>query len=211
VIAVVVVLVVTQGGSTPSQVIPNSLITTFLPGEIKKVPNSCRAVPAAMLSAVLPGKATVAAPQALNGGADSQCDWTLDKKPVYRLLELDLHAYAPSGLASGNGSATFAALDAYDQAMRAKANPSKTSHAPKAQLTTPSGMGSAAFSAIQVFKVGGATTDVATVVVRYHNVLVTVVLNGLDHSNKGGYGPVSGAQLVTDAVSVARDAYARLH
>ena len=50
----------------------------------------------------------------------NQCDWTLDHKPVYRLLQVTAQAYAPSGLASGNGSATSAAKDAYAQDLQAE-------------------------------------------------------------------------------------------
>ena len=58
---------------------------------------------------------------------------------------------------------------------------------------------------------GGAVTDVATVIVRYHNVVVTVTLNALDHSNKGNYGPVSKTQLTAAAMAFARAAEASLH
>ena len=74
-----------------------------------------------------------------------------------------------------------------------------------------SGFGDQAFSALQVFHVGGAVTDVATVMVRYHNVVVTVTLNGLEHSNKGNYGPVSTTQLAAAAMAFARAAEGSLH
>jgi hypothetical protein len=54
-------------------------------------------------------------------------------------------------------------------------------------------------------------TDVATVMVRYHNVVVTVTLNGLEHSNKGNYGPVSKTQLTAAAMAFARAAEGSLH
>ena len=59
---------------------------------------------------------------------------------------------------------------------------------------------------MQVFRRGGAVTDVATVFVRYHNVTVTVTLNGLDHSNRGCYGPVSTASLSASAQAFAQSA-----
>ena len=74
-----------------------------------------------------------------------------------------------------------------------------------------SGFGSQAYSALQVFHVGGAVTDVATVMVRHHNVIVTVKLNGTEHSNKGNYGPVSKPQLAAAAMAFARAAEASLH
>ena len=76
-------------------------------------------------------------------------------------------------------------------------------------VTVP-GLGTAAFTATQVYQVGGAITDVATTIVRYHNVLITVVLNGLDQSNRGGYGPVSMSQLSAGSLAVARAAFAQL-
>ena len=42
-----------------------------------------------------------------------------------------------------------------------------------------------------------------TVYVRYRNVIVTVVMNGLDHANKGNYGPESPGQLSAAAHTVA--------
>ena len=209
--AVAVVLLVFRGGSGPATVVPGSLITTFLPGEIQKVPGACASVPAATLGAYLPGKRSVAAPPALDGALDSQCDWTLDHRPTYRLLQLDIQAYAPNGLASGSGSATFAAIDAYDQVLQQRENPAASTGAPRAQVATVPGLGAAAFTAVQVYQVGGAITDVATTVVRYHNVVITVVLNGLDRSNRGGYGPVSMNDLSAGSFAVARAAFARVH
>ena len=41
--------------------------------------------------------------------------------------------------------------------------------------------------------------------------LVTVTLNGLEHSNKGQYGPVSRPELAAAAMAFARAAEASLH
>jgi hypothetical protein len=207
--AVTAVLLLT-GGPGPAQVTPNALITTFQPGELQQVPNACAAVPAATVQQYLPGKAKVASPLPVDGSAESACDWTIDRPPVYRLLQLNLLAYAPSGLASGNGSATAAAIDAYDAALQNTQNPPKHSPDPRATVTTLTGLGNQAFSALQVFRVGGAVTDVATVEVRYHNVVVTATLNGLQHSNRGDYGPVSSAQLSAAALAFAQAAEATL-
>jgi hypothetical protein len=122
-----------------------------------------------------------------------------------------MSAYAPNGLASGNGSATRAATDAYVQALRELQTPPKHSPSSRATIQVLSGFGSQAYSALQVFHVGGAVTDVATVMVRYHNVIVTVKLNGTEHSNKGNYGPVSKPQLAAAAMAFARAAEASLH
>ena len=210
VIVAVVVVVLVVPGSSPAPVTPGSLITTFLPGEIQKVPSACPSVPAATLSTYLPGKTKQAAPPALDGSLDSQCDWTLDQRPVYRLLQLDIRAYTPSGLASGSGSATFAAIDGYAEAMQQKQDPAPNTGAPKGQVTVIKGLGTAAFTATQVYQVEGAVTDVATTVIRYRNVLVTVVLNGLDKSNNGHYGPVSMSQLSAGSQDVARAAFAKV-
>ncbi len=208
--AVIATVLLTGGRPGPAAVTPGSLITTFQPGELRQVPGACQAVPAATVQQYLPGKVKQAVPLAVNGSAESACNWTVDQAPVYRLLELNLLAYAPNGLASGNGSATHAAMDAYAQTLADTRNPPKGSPDPRAPVTTLSGLGNQAFSVLQVFREGGAVTDVATVMVRYHNVVVTVTLDGLDHSNKGSYGPVSGSQLTTAALAFARAAAASL-
>ena len=158
-----------------------------------------------------PGRAKQAAPLPVGGTAESACDWTIDQAPVYRLLELNLLAYAPSGLASGDGSATYAAIDAYAQSLQDLRDPPRHSADPPAAVTTLNGLGDEAFSATQVFRRGGAVTDVVTVVVRYHNVIVTATLNGLEHSNRGTYGPVSVSQLSAAALAFAQAAEATLH
>ena len=207
VVIAVAVYFVTGGGGNSANLGLNNLVTTFLPGELQQVPDTCTSVPAGMLGQYLPGQLKTAAPP-LNTGANSQCTWTLDKPPVYRVLEVNMQAYSPSGLASGDGSATFAAEDAYAEFENAKQQPGPNSGQPKATVTDLSGMPggnqTVAFQAAQVFSVNGATTDVATVVVRYRNVIVTVVMNGLDHANKGNYGPASPDLLSSAAQTVAR-------
>ena len=204
-----VLLLAGRGGPAPAT--PGALITTFQPGELQQVPNACGSVPAATVQRYLPGRANVASPLPVDGSAESVCDWTIDQAPVYRLLELNLLAYAPSGLASGDGSATFAAIDAYDTSLQDMKSPPPRSPGPPAAITTLSGFGNQALNAVQVFRTGGAVTDVATVVVRYHNVVVTVTLNGLQHSDRGNYGPVSSAQLSAAALALARAAEATVH
>jgi hypothetical protein len=203
--------VVIPGGPPPAPVTPGSLITTFQPGELQTVPDACGTVPAATVQQYLPGQVKRAAPLPIDGSAESACDWTIDHAPVYRLLELNLLAYAPSGLASGDGSATNAAIDAYSQTLQTLQDPSKHSAEPRATVIALSGFGNQAFSATQVFRRGGAVTDVATVVVRYHNVVVTATLNGLQHSNRGDYGPVSMSDLSSAALAFAQAAEATLH
>ena len=213
VVIAVVVFFVTGGGGSSANLGLGSLVTTFLPGELQQVPNACTSVPSATLGQYLPGQRKVAAPP-LNTGANSQCTWTLDKPPLYRVLEVNIKAYSPSGLASGDGSATFAAIDAYAEAETAKQNPGPRSGQPKATVTDvagmPGGRDSVAFQATQVFQNNGAVTDMVTVVVRYRNVIVTVVMNGLAHANTGNYGPVSPSQLSSAAQTVAQQVAAQL-
>lgn len=203
----------TSGGSGSANLGLGSLVTTFLPGELQQVPNACTAVPGDTLGQYLAGQRKIAAPP-LNTGAQTECTWTLDKPPVYRVLEVNMQAYSPSGLAPGDGSATFAAEYAYAQDESAKQSPGPRSGQPKATITElagmPGGNDTVAFEATQVFHTGGASTDVATVFVRYRNVIVTVVMNGLDHANKGNYGPESPGQLSQAAQTVAKQVAGQL-
>ena len=207
VVIAVAVYFLTGGSGSPANLGLGSLVTTFLPGELQQVPNACTSVPSATFAQYLPGQLKTAAPP-LNTGANTQCTWTLDKPPVYRVLEVNMQAFSPSGLASGDGSATFAAEDAYSEYENAKQNPGPRSGEPKATVTDlpgmPGGNGTSAFEATQVFKVNGAISDEATVIVRYRNVIVTVVMNGLDHANKGNYGPASPGVLSSAAQTIAR-------
>jgi hypothetical protein len=207
----VIAAVVVPGGPAPAPVTPGALITAFQPGELQTVPDACRTVPDATVQRYLPGQVEQASPLPIDGAAESACNWTVDRAPVYRLLALNLLAYAPNGLASGDGSATQAAMDAYAQVLQALRYPSGHSANPRATVSMVSGLGNEAFSAMQVFRRGGAVTDVATVVVRYHNVIVTATLNGLDQSNRGNYGPVSLPELSAAALAFAQAAEASLH
>jgi hypothetical protein len=213
VVAIAVAVYFIFGGNSGSSSVGfGSLVTTFLPGEIQTVPDACNVVSSATISQYMPGgQPDIAAPP-LNGGADSQCTWTLDDPPTYRVIEADVSAFSPSGLASGDGSATFAAIDAYASDLQTLKSPTAKSGQPKAVIADLAGLGNAAFSATQVFNVNGTTTDKATVIVRYHNVIVTAVVNGLQHAvtKKGTYGPVSMSTLSAAAKQVATQAIAHL-
>jgi len=196
-----------NGGSKPAST-PAPLITTFQAGEFRTVPNTCTAVTASTLGRYLPGSRTVASPSSLDGGQASLCSWTLDHRPLYRLLNVQVQAYSPNGLASGDGSATFAAMDGYTSAQQQKTSPPKATRLPKATITTIAGLGTKAFSALQVTRSAGIETQLMTVVVRDRNVVVTAVLQG--NSGRGGYGPVSPDQLRAGAIAAARDVIANL-
>lgn len=200
---------VISGGNSAAP-LPGQIVTKYLPGESKTVPDVCKAVTSSTLDQYLPGKRTTAAPGSIGGNSGSLCGWTLDARPRYRLLNVQAQAYAPNGLAGGDGSATFAAIDAYQQAKQQKMHPPKSSGLPKATVTELPGIGTAAFSTLQVVTKGGDTTDLLTVTVRDHNVLVTSVLEGIDRSSRGGYGPVSPAQLRAGALAAARDVLAQV-
>lgn len=212
VVAVIAVAVVMHLGSHPApKPISDGLVTTFRHGEMKTVPKACTSVNAATLTQYLPGHRTSIAPRSLDGKAQSLCDWTVDAPPVYRQLNLTVQAYAPSGLATGDGSATQAAVDAYTTARQQKVQPPRATHMPKARVSQVSGLGSQAFAALQVVTAGGDTTDIMTVVVRDRNVLVTVILQGLDKSHSGKYGPVVTPQLQGGAIATAHDVLSHLH
>ena len=196
-----------SGGGKPAAA-PDPVVTTFLPGEFRTVPNACTAVTASTLNQYLPGKRVVASPNSLDGGEASLCSWTLDHRPLYRLLNVQVQAYTPNGLASGTGSATFAAIDGYSAALQQKTSPPKATHLPKATITTISGLGTKAFSALQVTRSPGIKTDLMTVVVRDRNVVLTAVLQG--NSGRGGYGAVSTALLRDGAIAGAHDVIAQL-
>src|SRR5260370_961158 len=120
------------------------------------------------------GKTKVAAARRGTGAAESACDWTVEKPPVYRLMELNMRAYTRNGRASGDGSAPFAATDAYELALGDMQAPPKGSPAPQATVRILSGFGNEAFSALRVYRVGGAGTGAAAGLVRCHNGGLTV-------------------------------------
>ena len=208
-VAIAATIYLLSGGPGAANLGFGNFVTSFLPGELQKVPDPCTTVPAATLQQYMPGTLKQAAPP-LNSGASTECTWTLDSAPTYRVLQVQLQAYSPSGLASGNGSATFAAEDAYQSFENGFTSPGPKSGQPKATVTDLSGMPggtqTSAFQATQVFNRGGATTDVANVLVRYRNVIITVVVDGLDQTSGGkNYGPVAMSDLTAEANALARE------
>ena len=207
--AIVTGLLFTLGGNSSPKTSTPGLVTTYQPGEVKTAPSACTSVTPATLGKYLPGNRHMVAPHSLNGAAQSLCNWTLDAAPVYRVLQVNVQAYGPSALATGNGSATAAATDAYQQAFGAKQHPAKNTHLPAALMTSVPGLGTAAFGALQVVLTSSASTDLETVVVRDHNVVVTVVFQG-PHARTGKYGPVPVTLLRAGATAAARDIVSRL-
>lgn len=197
-------------GPQPAVQPHSNFVTTYQPGEFRSVPNACGVISAATLNQYLPG-ARARAVSALGGSrTESQCTWTLDARPLYRVLEVTAQSFAPSLLATGNGSATFSAIDSYGGTQQSLASPARATHLPKATVTQVPGLGDSAFSALQVIHASGDSTDLVTLVVRDRNALITVELQGLNHSHRGGYGPVSVPQLQAGTVAAAREVLAGL-
>jgi hypothetical protein len=213
VVGVVVVLGVLGKLPFQSKPVPSSegsgLVTTFQPGEFHSVPNACGMASSATISQYLPGKVARVS-QALGSATQSQCTWTLDAKPDFRVLSVTAEAFSPSLLASGDGSATFSAIDAYDDALQNLQHPAKKTKAPEAQIGAAVGLGTVGFTALQVFHQGGGDiTDEVTVVVRVHNALIIVTMQGQEHGH--GFGSVPDATLRAGALAAAHEAIAALH
>jgi len=138
VVAVVIAVAVyflTGGSGSSSSLGFGSLVTTFLPGELQSVPDACDTVPNSMLSQYLPGTLKQSSPP-LNTGANTQCSWTLDSPPTYRLLEVQLVAYSPSAL-YGNGSATVVAEENFASSQENFAKPGPKSGETPATVLLP--------------------------------------------------------------------------
>ena len=210
VVLIVAAVVVRLSGHHAAPVSNDGFVTTFQRGEFKTVPNACTAVTGATLGQYLPGKRRMVAPRSLNGGAQSLCNWTLDAPPLYRVLEVNAQAYPPSGLATGNGSATNAATDAYQQALATMRHPLRATHLPPATVTELHGLGTAAFAALQVVLARGDSTDLETVVARDHNVVITVVMQG-PHARSGRYRTAPQSELQSGAIAAATDISRGLH
>jgi hypothetical protein len=186
---------------------PGGLVTQFQPGEFHTVPNACQAVSAATLSTYLPGKVAEVS-QSLGSSAQSECTWTLDAQPNFRVLSVSSQAYAPSLLTSGNGSATAGAVAAYNTELQTLRNPPKSSKQAKAQIGGAVGLGTSAFTANQAIQSGDAQSDEVTVVVRDRNVVITVTMQGQESG--GGFGPVAPETLRAAALAAAQEALAQL-
>jgi len=195
---------------SPPPVTKPSFVQTFQAGEMQSVPDACQVVTGTVLSQYLPGQPSKVHSASLNGKTSSQCTWTLDAKPVYRVLEVTNQAYAPSGLNPGDGSATSGAVLAYSEAEQQLAHPAKSTHLPAATVSKVPGLGDAAFSAVQVIRRAGTVNDLVTLVIRDRNVLITVAFQGEQRAAAGGYGPVKLGELQAGTLAAARQALAAL-
>src|SRR5450755_2733724 len=179
----------------------STFVTTLQAGEYRSVPSACGSVGSALLSQYLPGSARKVTP-AGTGTSASQCTFTVDSKPVFRVLEVTAQAFAPSAVAAGDGSATANAQDSFLVTEQQLAHPGKKAPLPPAQITPLTGLGKQAFSALQVIHAGNTVTDLVTVLARDHNVVVGVSLQA--QASGDGFGPVSLAKLRTGALAISR-------
>jgi hypothetical protein len=200
--AIVIVVLVGAGlWLTRSSAPKSQFVITFQKGEFRTVPDACKLIGATELRALLGGVPGSVQPYK---GTQSQCTYTVDKKPTFRVLSLTLQAFPASLTAPGNGSATANARFSFDLKRNSLAKPPNKKPLPPAIITTVPGLGSEALSAVQILHTG-QLTDWVTVLVRYRNVVITASLMG---DASGGFGPVTVGQLQTGALGVARIAFA---
>jgi hypothetical protein len=179
-------------------------VTSLQAGEFKSVPDTCSAVSPSVLSAFLPA---VGQPVATSlSSTDSQCTFTVDRKPTFLVLAVAAQSYLPFAAASGNGSASNNALDQFGVARQALAHPAKKSPVPPATITPLTGLGKQAFMAVALEHAGNVRDDVVTVMVLDRNVIITAELTGQD---SGGFGPVSLATLEAGAQAAAKSVLAK--
>jgi hypothetical protein len=200
VVGAVIAVIATQSSPKPSP-----YVTSLLPGEFKSVPSACGGVSASVLGQYLPGHRT--ATNQFSGATNSQCSFTVDAKPVFRLLEVTAQAFQPFAAASGNGSASANATDSFAVAKATLAKPPKKSLLSAAQVTALPQLGQQAFAAAQREQASGIVSDVVTVVVRDRNVLITVVLSAQETP---GFSPTPVGTLQAGATAAAGDMLAKL-
>lgn len=195
------------GAGIAAIVIPSSapkplpFVTKLLPGEYKSVPDACTAVSPPVLNSYLPAGPGRTTTQSGSGASESQCSFTIDKKPTFLVLEITVQAFQPFAAATGNGSASQNALDNFLVDRQALATRAKHSPFPAAVITALSNTGQHAFSAFQPEHVSGITTDRVTVEVVERNVVITVSLQGEESGS--GFNPVPTGTLQAGARAVA--------
>lgn len=185
---------------------PTPYVTTLLPGEFKSVPDACTSVSQAVLAQYLPGSSRTTTSQ-FSGATLSQCSFTIDAKPVFRLLEVSAQAYQPFAAASGDGSASENARDNFIVAKAALSQPPRKSPLSPAIITPLSKLGQQAFAAYQREQAGGIVSDLVTVVVLDRNVLITAELSA---EESPGFGQTPTATLQAGATAAAGGVLAKL-
>lgn len=178
---------------------PRQYITTLQKGEFRGVPNACRVIAPASLRQFLNGTPSKSV-QTFAAATKSECTFEVDSKPTFRELDIIMQAYTPSLIAPGNGSATSYARYTFAQTRQLLATPPKNTAEPPATMAPLSALGSQAVTAVQLYR-QRSKTDLVTVLVRVHNVLITVKLWA---SVGRGFAPVSIPQLREYAVNAAQ-------
>jgi hypothetical protein len=192
---------------------PSLYVTSLLPGEYKSVPNAC-GVSGTVLNQYLPSPGRTSAPE-ISESTQSQCSFTLDRKPDFLVLEVSAQAYQPfaAATAAGNaaGSASANAQDNYALTQTNLRKPPRTGKAKPllspAVISPLAKTGQQAFVAVQTEHAGGIVTEVATVVIRDRNVLITVTDSGQESG--GGFGNVAVSTLQAGAEAAARSMLAK--
>lgn len=174
-------------------------VTALQKGEFSNVPNACKIISPSALSTYLNGRPSKTV-QTFAAATKSECTFEVDAKPVFRELDITDEAYTPSLIAPGNGSATSYARYTFAQTRQELATPPKNSAQPPATIKPLSGLGSEALSAVQLYR-QPSKIDRITVLVRVHNVLITVYLWA---SVGRGFSPVSIPRLQAYAEAAAR-------
>lgn len=196
--AVVAVLVAGGLYLTRGHPRPKLYIQTFQKGEFRSVPSACKVLSATTLRQIMARAPKV---QPVGGGqGQSQCTFTVDVQPNFRILQIQEQAFSPSLIPAGNGSATANAVSNYSQARLQILRPSTHSVWPAGRITPLAGLGDEALTADQASR-GPAVTDRVTVLVRYRNVLITVQAQAQE---SGGFGPVPVTELRSAALTAAR-------
>lgn len=152
---------------------PGPYITTLQKGEFRDVPNACRVIAPSTLTTYLNGSPSKSV-QTFATATKSECTFQVDTN-TFRVLDITMEAYQPSLIAPGDGSATSYARYSFAQSRQVLATPPKGTPQPRATITPLKGLGSQAFSALQFYRLR-SKTDLLTVLVRVHNVLITVKL-----------------------------------
>jgi hypothetical protein len=190
---------------------PALYVTSLQPGEFKSVPNTCTGVSTTVLNRYLPEPGRTSSSQQ-SGSTDSQCSFTIDRKPLLLVLEVTAQAYQPfaAATAGGNlpGSASANARDNYELVWQGLKTPLKRSPVSAAQIAALPGTGQQAFVAVQSEHVQGIDSYLVTVVVRERNVLITVSESGQESGH--GFGPVPVSNLQAGAEAAAKDVLAKV-
>jgi hypothetical protein len=192
--------------ATSSSPKPQLYVTALQRGEFTAVPSACSSVSAAVLSQYLPGSHRTTTNQ-FSSTTHSQCSFTVDAKPVFRLLEVTTQAYQPFAAASGNGSASANARDNLVLARAVLADPPAKSPLSPAQITPLPKLGQQAFAAYQRETAGNIISDLVTVIVLERNVLITVELSA---QQSPGFSPAPVATLQAGATAAASDVLAKV-